>query len=1037
MTGLFLHTAADASALAAELAVRLGGTRDDPFVLDVVVTPHAHVRRWLTNELAQRLGRPGEGVCAGISFMSTGRLLRHLGDQGQFWHPRQLAWRLLQAIGAAGDEPQLEQLRRHLAGSRSAYPVALRIASLFQRYLLWRPALVRRWEAGENCDETGTELGFDAWQPVLWRLAAEAASPLRVTSEFLAGLRHAPAALPLPPTLSLVQPEPLSPWWFDVLTALAEHREVHVSLRERPAAEPNAAASGPAARLTAFARAANRQLYERAIVRPLPPQPAPSGTLGWLQRTLQGEVLTPPRSDGSVQVHGGHGLERQVEILRDAITALLAADPSLEPRHIVVGCPNLAAAAPLVQAAFRLPAGVPGRHVANDFRVQLADRSSAEVNPLVSVLVQVLTLIDSRAGAAEVLDLCAKPAVAERFNLDADSIERLTRLADEAGVRWGLSSAHRERFGLARVPQNTWAAGLQRMLLGVALGEDQLPMVGTVLPLQGVGDGDLVALGGLSELISRLSRLATEAAESTTLAGWVGRLQGALDAFTQVGGDQAWQRTDALLRLADLAERGAGDELLELGDLNALVRDEFERGEARSTFGNGSLTVCSLRSLRGVPYRVVCLLGLDDGVFPRPPERDGDNLMLRAPRPGEPDPPAEDRQALADAVQAARQGVVIVHQARSAQTNERVPPPAALADLLELLGRAGVTQRQHPLQPFSPSLFGAGAPPASYDLAGLRGAIALSGPRRPVTPDTPFAPAPELTELALDDLLAFIKNPVHHFLRERCGLSYWSDEPALDEIPVELNGLQRWAVGERLLTLARTGHPLDRALRAEWLRGVVPPGEIGTRLLNGLARQVTPILDSLPVRPDDPVVHHDIALDLGAVRLTGRVATQQDLVLQVGFGKVSPARRLAVWLHLLALSASTSRPWRGLLVGRGDRVALRAPDRATATRLLDHWVRLYRIGLNAPLPLPLRFGVRLADLAAAGTDPFDQLRELGYLYREDRSPQWQQFYADVADLLAVRVGGDDLDQPAEDVLAIAASRAIWLPLSAHETVAAR
>ena len=109
------------------------------------------------------MGRPGEGVCAGISFMSTGRLLRHLGDQGQFWHPRQLAWRLLQAIGAAGDEPQLEQLRRHLAGSRSAYPVALRIASLFQRYLLWRPALVRRWEAGENCDETGTELGFDAW----------------------------------------------------------------------------------------------------------------------------------------------------------------------------------------------------------------------------------------------------------------------------------------------------------------------------------------------------------------------------------------------------------------------------------------------------------------------------------------------------------------------------------------------------------------------------------------------------------------------------------------------------------------------------------------------------------------------------------------------------------------------------------------------------------------------------------------------------------------------------------------------------------
>lgn len=1036
MTGLFLHTSTDATALAAELACRLGGPRPDPFQLDVVVTPHAHLRRWLTNELAQRLGRPGEGVCAGVTFLSPGRLLRQLGDQGQFWHPRQLAWRLLQVIGASAHEPRLEQLRRHLAASRNAYPVAYRIASLFQRYLLWRPVLVRRWQAGENCDEQGNDLGFDVWQPVLWRLAAEAAGPLAATDALVAGLRNAPTDLALPPSVSFVQPEPLSPWWLSVLEALAEHREVHVSLREPPSAAAGDPA-GPAARLTGFARDAQQPLFEGARVQPVAAGPAVDGTLGWLHRTLQGELLTPPPPDGSVQVHGGHGLERQVEILRDAITGLLAADPSLEPRDFVVGCPNLSAAAPLIQAAFRLPSGVPGRHVANDFRVQLADRSSAEVNPLVSVLVQVLTLIDSRASAAEVLDLCAKPAVAQRFNLDDDSVERLTRLATDAGVRWGLSPVHRERFGLGRLPQNTWSAGLQRMLLGVALSEEQLPMVGTVLPLDGVGDGDLVPLGGLSELISRLSRFATEAGEPATLAGWVGRLQWALDAFTLVGGDQAWQRTDALWRLADLAERGAGDELLTLGDVTALVRDEFERGEARSTFGNGSLTVCSLRSLRGVPYRVVCLLGLDDGVFPRLPERDGDNLMLHEPRPGEPDPPAEDRQALADAVQSARQSVLIIHQARSAQTNEPVPPPAALADLLELLGRAGVTQRQHPLQPFSPTLFGAEGPPTSYDPAGLRGATALSGPRRPPAPDTPIPPAPALTDLALDDLIAFVKNPVQHFLRERCGLSYWSDEQALDEIPVELNGLQRWAVGDRLLKLARSGHSLDQAVRAEWLRGVVPPGAMGTRLLEGLAAQVTPILDDLPAAADEPTVHHDIALDLGDVRLTARVATQQDLVLQASFGRVSAARRIALWLQLLALSASTDQPCRGLIVGRGDRLALRAPDRATATALLGQWMRLYRLGLNAPLPLPLRFGARLADLVRADRNPFDELRELGFVYQDDATSQWRQFYGDVGDLLAVPVGEDDLDQPTESVLAIAAARVIWHPLSLHEAVPTR
>ncbi len=1032
MTGLFLHQADDASALAAELASRLGGVRADPFALDLVVTPHAHLRRWLTNELAHRLGRPGEGICAGVRFITPARLLHELGDPGRFWRPRQLAWRLLQVIADNPDEPRLAQLRRHLAGSRTSYPVAHRIAGLFSRYLHWRPAMVSAWEAGENADEHGADLGFDSWQPVLWRLAALETSPLAAADGFLAGLRRDPGALPLPESLSFVQPDPLSPWWLDVLDALAEHRSIHVSVTQVTTRSDTEPEPGPATRLTTFARGAQAGLTTRATVRTLPA--TASGrptTLGWLQHRLRGEHPEAPQPDDTVQVHGGHGLERQVEILRDAITGLLAADPSLEPRDIVVGCPNLTAAAPLIQAAFRLPAGVSGRHPANDFRVQLADRSSAEVNPLIGVLVEVLTLISSRATAADVIDFCARPAVAARFGLDPDAIERLTRLTEESGIRWGLSAQHRNRYDLARVPQNTWAAGLQRMLLGVALSEAELPVVGTVLPLDDVEDGDLAALGGVSELISRLSRLSAECESPVPLAEWVTRLQWALDAFALVAGDAVWQRTDALLRVADLAERGAGDAPLSLTEITDLVSDEFERGEARSTFGNGALAVCSLRSLRGVPYRVVCLLGLDDGAFPRSPERDGDNLMLRDPRPGEPDPAAEDRQALAEAIGAAREALVIVHQARSAQTNEEIPPPAAVADLLELLAEAGVTERQHPLQPFSPTLFVAEAP-RSYDPAGLRGALAVSGPRSVPVASAPIPPAAPLTEVGLDDLTAFVRDPVKHFLRERCGLSYWQSEPLPDEIPIELDGLSRWAVGDRLLALARSGHSVDDAVRAEWLRGQVPPGALGTRLLDGLAGQLRPIVESLPVPSDEPVQHHDIALDCGPVRLTGRVATQRDLVLQATFSKPSESRSVGVWLQLLALSATAQGQWRAALVGRGGRRLWRGPDPATAHALLCRWVRLYRLGLDAPLPLPLRFGARLGGLLADDKDPFAERRTLRYAYSDDRSAQWSQFYPELEDLLAVPVGDDDLDQPGESVLACAAARLIWHPIDEYE-----
>lgn len=1041
MTGLFLHRSTDATALVDELATRLGGTRPDPFVIELVVTPHQHLRRWLTNELARRLGRPGEGVCAGVSFISPGRLLRELGDPGRFWHPHRLSWRLLEVLAANPEVPELTQLRRHLAGSRGGYPVARRIAGLFNRYLQWRPELVKQWEAGENFGPAGEPLGFDAWQPVLWRLAAESASPIAALDDFVAGIRTEPAALPLPAMVSLVQPDPLAPWWLRVLDALAEVRELHVSLRQ-VTANHWPAPTGPraAARLTRYETRANQGLAHRADEL-LPAAASTPGTLGWLQSRLGGDAVAAPLPDGSVQLHGGHGLERQVEILRDAITAVLAADPTLQPRDIIVGCPNLAAAAPLVQAGFQLPAGVPGRHPANDFRVQLADRSSAEANPLVGVLIQVLTLIASRATAADLIDLCVRPAVAQRFGLDEASIERLAALASQAGVRWGLSTHHRARFGL-NLPHNTWTAGLLRMLLGVALSESDLPTVGTVLPLDDVEDGDLLPLGGLTELVSRLAALASEADTPAPLGVWAQRLQRAVDDFTQVGGDEVWQRTDALLRLADLAERGAGDVPLSLAEVTDLVTDEFERGQARSAFGNGSLTFCSLGSLKGVPYRVVCLFGLDDGHFPRHADTDGDNLMLAQPQPGEPDPSAEDRQALADAVCSARQTLLIIHQSRSPQTNEQVPPSAALADLLDLLTEAGVHRVEHPLQPFSPRLFGADGDPVSFDPAGLRGAKAITVVRREPAAEPPVPPAPPLTEVALEDLIRFVNDPVRHFLRERCGLSFWAADPTSVEIPIELDGLERWSIGERALNLAAEDNDLARVLRAEWLRGGVPPGQLGTRLLDSLGQQVGPILDRLPVGPDIPVSHHDIAVDCGPVRVTGRVAARGDLVLQATFSKVSAKRTVGLWLQLVALSAAVEGAWRAMLVGRGGNQQFAAPPAAESKLLLNRLVRLYRVGMDAPLPLPLAFGASLFEVLNAGKDPFDEVRLLQRTYSDQYQkfgpdPVWAQFYPRAEDLLAVQQGHDNLDQPDEPLLAPAAARLIWQPISSHQVVAVR
>ena len=1057
MNGIWRHRAATATTLADGLAAQLAGARQDPFAADVVVVPHAGLQRWLAQALGRRLGSPGEGICAGVDFVSLGglrrRLRRLVSDAPDPWQPDRLAWSLLRVVDQHPGEPALARLRAHLAASRERVSVARRLAGLYARYAAWRPQLLRGWLAGADAAETGEPLGQDAWQAVLFRLLAEqlGSDPVGEHDRLLGVLRAAPEVFEAPDELSLFAPPPLTPGDVALLEAVAEHRGVHLWL------PGTAAGSDPRHML-------NRRLGRQSAAALLPAGPdewletgdlghpaagvaSPGTVLAWLRSDLAHDMPPAPgrvaaSSDASVQVHACHGLDRQVEVLRDAITGLLADEPSLEPRDVVIGCADLAAATPLITAAFSLPDALRGRHPACDFRVQVADRTAAEVNPLVGVLRRVLGLVTSRAETADLLDLCAQPGVARRFGIHPDDTERLAELVERAGIRWGLGQRHRARFGLGRFPHNTWFAGLQRLLLGIAVSEDGLPTVGTTLPVDDVDSSDVPLIGALCELIGRLSRLAEEFDQPTTPAGWAERLRRALDLLSLTGPDEAWQRTHAWLGLGTLAERGGDTAVLSLAEAERAVLDEFAQTPARPAFGNGSLTVCSLSSLRHVPHRVVCLLGLDDGVFPRRPDHDGDDLLLRSPRPGEPDPPAADRQLLLDAILAAEQRLVITYQGRNAATNEPLDPPAPLADLLEALDETASAQRggslraqvvtEHRLQPFDPWYFQ--AEPISFDPLALRGARALNDPP-PVSPGEaaiPELPAP--TDVAVDDLVAFLTHPARYFLRHRTGLFLGERSEVGDEIPIELDFLQRWQLGARELRLVRSGQPLERVTQAEWLRGLVPPGQLGSRVLDDVGREVSRIVGNLPAEAQEPPQVDDVVVDAGGVRVAGRIRLHGGLVLAADFSRVGARQRLALWVRLVVAAVAGLPAEAGVVVGRASRARLASPSPDEAAAVLRTLLAVHAAGLNRALPLPPRVAEAIAIARAERADPFDpRLRRLDDPWRFDSDASWKLFYPDLAALREPRYEGQpDLPASGEACLAAALARAVWDPLLARE-----
>ena len=1077
---LRLHRAPRADQLAEALGTLLATPSDDPFAQELVLVPARGVERWLSQRLSHRLGRgdTDDGVCAGIEFRSPRTLvaevtgIHHEGGDRDPWAPDALVWPLLGVVDASAGEEWCRTLGAHLGHGQTdeegelrrgrRYAVARRLARLFASYAVQRPRLLADWEAGVTLrsegDGAGGELDPDLlWQPELWRrlvAAVGAPSPVVRHARVLEALRAGPQAADLPARLSLFGHTRIAVTEVELLAALGEHRDVHVwlphpsdalwrSLTGLAGAVPRRddtshllAAHPLLASLGRDVRELQRTLAAVApaddLVSATETAPAPT-LLSWLQADIAANTTVDPAgrtvdaADRSVQVHACHGPARQVEVLREVLLGLLADDPTLEPRDILVMCPDIEAYAPLVEAAFGIGEAVAGGHPGQLLQVRLADRALTQTNPLLAVLGKLLDLAGGRAEASAVLDLVAADPVRRRFGLADNDLETITGWVEQAGVRWAYDEQHRAPYGLEGYVQNTWRFGLDRVLAGVAMSDDAQAdgpgWIGTTLPLDDVGSTSIELAGRLAELLDRLQAVTDRLSGSHPVGHWLDTLREGLDALTAVARGDEWQTGQVQRELTALAgDAGRLDGTLELRlpDVRALMAERLAGQPTRANFRTGTLTVCTMVPMRSVPHRVVCLLGLDDGVFPRAPAVDGDDVLARTPLTGERDLRSEDRQLLLDAILATREQLVVTYSGFNETTGQRRPPAVPLGELLDALddtadgGRAHALV-EHPLQSFDARNL---QPPVpfSFDRAALAGARAAAGDRVAVaslaTADLP--PRPQ-ADLELASLVRFFLHPVRAFLRDRLGVAQLDEgEEVADGLPVELDNLEQWGVGDRLLRDMLRGRTPDQALATEWRRGVLPPGRLGWRLGQRLTADAAPVaemVESVTQGQQPRVVDVDVDLG-GGRRLRGTVTgLHGDRVVIATFSRLGPRQWLEAWIPLLALCAThPGRSWSAGAIGRGEKGRYGAPGEAVArvafagvddaADVLRDLVAMYDAGMCAPLPLPLRTGHAWASRRRPGND---------VAVRRDAEFKWlsQRFPGENDDAAHVAVWGAD------------------------------
>lgn len=1073
-----------------------------------VIVPTSQFAEWIQVGLARR-----NGVVMGLEFVTLSSYPRGFGDDlpaavsRSFgaWRADALRWRILPHVdgfaprlgivdGAAGISP------------RDRLAFAGLLARQLERYGRFRPEGIRSWASAASWDPLdGTPTEDEAWQRELWcRLAAE-----------LDGIPHPacldpdPTAAPDParPPVFVVGNDRLDPLMLDHFIGLAGcgwaiecfllvptgtgPESTGEGLRTRvddPAAGGNPLVSNLGQRAMGFLR--------RVRERRLPvdsawtgSRPSPEGgptLLARIQADLRdrrppgGDRSALPGTDGSLQVHCCHSPRRELEVLRDELLRALGDVQDLKPHDILVAVADLDTYAPLIEGvlgAALMPGGTPedpersparaqksggedvqpplapGMEHQDPLPVRLTAIPAREANPVSAGLLALLRLALGRRTASEVIDLIGLPAVRHHLEVDDDKIlATLLETVRHVGLTHGFGDPGNPEEG-------TWAAAIERIVAGLWLGP---------VPAADSAAGHLV--------LPLASDLAQSEPRKLALAGWLGRVASHLtvwevaapardwakrldDAITHLlwSEDQADPAAATRRLLAELREVGAPTPL-DIGGLLDWLQDRLENETSLRTSLDGKILVGRLDQIHGLPCRVLAILGLQDGQFPRSSRFPAWDLLVQRPEAWDEDPRSQDRQGFLDLVLAPTDRLILMASNRSLRTPHDGPLSSCVEDLLraarDTMGphsgtpdRAQHLVRPHPVHPFSASYFREDATlPPSFSQTAHSIATGLGSPSSsglvPFFGGVDVTAGPGPGELALTDLISFWKNPARGWLKalEVASEEDEEDDRELDDAPIDLGPLELYSAQDKAVTAklnpSRGGDTRVMGARLRAGRGL-PPGALGVLTWERIRLECDPLasaLGRLLPRIRIQSLKHPIPGGghlVGECRwIPGSESDPTDRLVEFRPGKYDkkPQHQLGPFLRTLFASVCLDKPVGchvlGLDCPSGWILPSIVPERART--LLEGFLEGYRLGRHRPLCHAPETGSKLAKALAKdpGTRDLGPAREEWEKEGRDDSPPGEGLHP------AARLAWRDSDPFAEDRVDdwIRWSRSVSMPL---------
>ncbi len=639
-------------------------------------------------------------------------------------------------------------------------------------------------------------------------------------------------------------------------------------------------------------------------------------------------------TDDSITVRSCHSPLREVETLHDHLLELLSkpasnGDVPLAPKDIVIMMPDVAAYAPYIDAVFSAKQG------SHYIPYAIADRGAAQESPLIASFLHLLNINQSRFGLTDILSILEVPSVLRRFELDDDALNVIKRWLDQAGVRWGRDKQSRAEHQLPAFEQNSWSFGIKRLILGYSFADDS-PIYQHTLAVNGIEGQTAQALGKLLDFIETLDALRENLSQTCSLVERISQLEALLIDFYEVDDDEQVQQQeirDGIVKLSEELTEAGHSTPLPIEVLQNWFNSRLSESRVGQRYLAGNVNFCTLMPMRSIPFKVVCLLGMNDGVYPRVQHPVGFDLVAQmGPRKGDRSRRLDDRYLFLEAILSARQQLYISYIGNSERDDSERIPSMLVSELLEYcqlvylpeenssfaelaevdtkqidkIEKAILQQLVHkqPLQPFDERLYQAAATfsatrvkqqsyaaqwcptkPAVIEqhtqASNYNGFINAHQKLQSVQQTSNYAPD-EVEEIELSALIRFFRNPAQYFFNRTLKVDLSLDIQADDnDEPFSLNALERYKLQARLLD-----HAIDNQLETadeEMLerlkaQGNLPLQPFDDLLLGQYLHDITPLIGrSLYLKGESSQsVEIDLELSINAANLMDRTSSAAD-----------------------------------------------------------------------------------------------------------------------------------------------------------------